>query len=246
MTKRSLSRGSDRSISSFSLRSATDGDEGATYLFGPKDTRKSFENLSISPLLCDALAKTGKIDATVIQASAASTIMVGDDCVIASETGSGKTMAYMVPLIHQLLLTKRETEMSSDPEVASAFGRDEESVHFPKAVVMVPNKDLCRQVYVAAHELLEAIPGTPITVEAMTSVTNQWPYFGRAAAPDLVVLTPAVLGQFIRGPHIVEPALFRSIKHLVLDEADMLLDGGYKRDMEKVLDAFKKGMDFEL
>ena len=227
-----------------SLRMSSMGSESAgdDYLFGVEEVRVPFAELSLNSKLCAALSAIGKRDATLIQAASVPPILEGKDCVIASETGSGKTMAYLVPVLDQLLST------------ADKKGEDGEDARqlFPKAVIMVPNKDLCRQVHAATQELLSALNAVEgeeeedgeernmaLVAEAMTAVSNVWPYFGRSRCPDVIICTPAVLGNFVRGPVIVEPELFRSIKHLVLDEADMLLDGGYKRDLEKILDGFK-------
>jgi superfamily II DNA/RNA helicase len=216
---------------------------GNDYLFGVEEVRVPFAELSLNSKLCTALTAIGKQDATLIQAASVPPILEGKDCVIASETGSGKTMAYLVPVLDQLLSTAAKMdEDDKDDEDARQL--------FPKAVIMVPNKDLCRQVHASTQELLSALNAIEgeedgegqvmaLTAEAMTTVSNVWPYFGRSRCPDVIVCTPAVVGNFVRGPVIVEPELFRSIKHLVLDEADMLLDGGYKRDLEKILDGFK-------
>ena len=72
---------------------------GEDYLFGGSDDRQSFNNLGISNNLCNALENIGKPLATAIQAQSTPMILNGDDVVIAAETGSGKTMAYLIPLL---------------------------------------------------------------------------------------------------------------------------------------------------
>ena len=227
-----------RRLVTLPLASSGDAISGNDYLFGQVEMRVSFSSLSLSGRLCNALKRIEKTDATVIQAASVPPILDARDCIIASETGSGKTLAYLVPVVNQIL-----EGASQGRQVETG-----ESVHFPRAIVMVPNKDLCHQVHGAVDQLLEALcdedavnksNSNCITAEAMTSVTNAWPYFGRTSCPDVLICTPAVLGNFVRGPVIVEPELFRAVRHLVLDEADMLLDGGYKKDLEKILDAFK-------
>lgn len=115
-----------------------------------------------------------------------------------------------------------------------------ESLHYPSAIVMVPNKELCLQVHRMASELLGAIDEEDrrISCAAATAATGNWPY-RMETCPNMLICTPAFMGKFVRGPNILDEDLFRSVRHFVLDEADMLLEGSYLPDVEKVLDAFK-------
>jgi superfamily II DNA/RNA helicase len=115
-----------------------------------------------------------------------------------------------------------------------------ESIHFPSAVIMVPNKELCFQVHRMATELLDAIPeeDRKIKIATATSASGTWPY-RMEESPNVLICTPSFMSKFVRGPSILEEDLFRSIRHFVLDEADMLLEGSYQRDVEKLMDAFK-------
>ena len=68
---------------------------------------------------------------------------------------------------------------------------------------------------------------------------DRWPYSRSQTSPNIAVCTPAFLANFIRGPNILEEDLFRSLRQLVLDEADMLLEGSYLSDVEKVVESFR-------
>ncbi len=110
-----------------------------TYLFGPKDSRKTFKDCGIHEDLCKALGSCDKQYATIIQERSIETILSGKDVVIGAETGSGKTLSYLLPLIHQCMENKEKRN----------------SVHYPTAIIMVPNKALVMQVEGVAEELLQ-------------------------------------------------------------------------------------------
>lgn len=192
------------------------------YLFGDK---KSFRELGVTEDLCKALDLCGKTVATTIQSKSFPIIYSGVDVVIGAETGSGKTFSYLVPLMQQCL----ESEECGVPH------------KYPSVIVMVPNKELCLQVQRMAQELvkaLETVAGKVVRVTAVTSVSDRWP-FSHDNVPDILICTPVFLSKFVRAQHATEPDLFRAVRHLVLDEADMLLEGSYLGDVENVLDAFK-------
>jgi len=69
-------------------------------------------------------------------------------------------------------------------------------------------------------------------------LNNYW-QCSRGNSPSLLICTPRYLANFVRGPTVYEPELYRSIRHLVLDEADMLLEGSYRKDIDTIFDTLK-------
>jgi len=191
------------------------------YLFG--SLPKTFRECGVREDICKALEDCGKPLTTTIQAKAMASIMSGEDVVIAAETGSGKTFSYLVPLVQRCL----ENEYGG-------------SLCYPTVMIMVPNKELCMQVQQMTQELLDALAnhGAVVRSEACTTVSDRWPYRDNNS-PDIIICTPAFLAKFVKGPNILDPEIFKSVRHLVLDEADMLLEGSYLVDIERILDAFK-------
>ena len=188
-------------------------------------TSTSFASLASSSSLhadvARALSALGFDDATTTQAAAIPSIAANDDVVLAAETGSGKTFAYLAPIISNL--TARN---------AVGVGR-------VGALILCPNATLCAQVAAAADSLRRADGATPLvrtvalTPNAMLDDRN---------LPDVVVATPAraaadVLrfndGGWRRGNF--HPAVVH-IRHVVFDEADALLSGGYLRAVRGCFD----------
>ena len=223
-------RATSNSVSSDSNLSGDD------YLFGKSDKRSSFNSLNLSNELCNALNKLNRNQATAIQSKSIPSILNGDDCVIASETGSGKTMAYMIPLLENMIRSNNDIENNTGS-----------SLYHPTAVIMVPNKALCNQVYNMATELLSELRFNDnrksFEIASLTAVTNSWPYYGRKECPDIIICTPAFLSQAAsHNPNSHQSTafdLYNNMKYLIMDEADMLLDGSYKKDIEKIMVGIK-------
>ena len=108
---------------------------------------------------------------------------------------------------------------------------------------MTPNKELCSQVLRMAREVCDDLhmrANRMITIDTLGSFNGVWPYAaGLSVCPHIIVCTPAYIGNYIRGPNILDEALFRNVRCVVLDEADMVLEGSYQQEVERIMDAFK-------
>ncbi|CEM01595.1 unnamed protein product [Vitrella brassicaformis CCMP3155] len=194
-----------------------------------------FSSLRLHPSLVQQLSQTGKDTATLIQALGIPSILTGDDVIVGAETGSGKTLAYLVPLLDRLL---RENEREGEAEASDGSGGNtDRSRMYPRAVVMVPNRELCDQVYRWAQELARPLG---VTTEMVWGGYESWPFTPAQPAPDVLICTPLFLGRFTKGGCVKDISLFQSVDTLVVDEADLLLDGGYKKDLEAVLTVFRR------
>jgi superfamily II DNA/RNA helicase len=198
--------------------------ERNAFLFG--DNPRSFRSLKLNEQLCIGLEATGKETATVIQASAFDLILERKNVVVSAETGTGKTFAYLLPLLHMML---------EDPSTS-------EGIH-PVAVIVVPNKELGNQVYEMGHELLTKFPGNTggrSIIGASWNLENEGDVFNqRRPSPGILICTPRYLSKQVKGPHILDERLFESIKHIVLDEADLLLEGDFVKQIEQIMETFK-------
>ena len=211
------------------LSTAFVAEDRDAYLFGEQMERQTFRQLGVEETLCKALERCGKTTATSIQSKSFPIILSGTDVVVGAETGSGKTLSYLVPLIQKCCQTKKQDAVGDVPSA-------EEKRKYPSVVVMVPNKELCVQVLRMAQELVSTMKeegGQSVEVRA---ATDRW---SLSDATDILICTPRFLSGFVKGGHATEPDMFRAVRHLVLDEADMLLEGSYLPDVERVLDAFK-------
>jgi ATP-dependent RNA helicase RhlE len=102
--------------------------------------------------LVDCLNSKGFAHATSIQTKAIPVILSGCDVVVGAETGSGKTLSYLLPLIDKCLQYKSNAIVTSN--VSSSPPK---RFFYPSTVVLVPNKELCNQVFDVADSVCHAL-----------------------------------------------------------------------------------------
>ena len=175
----------------------------------------------LHPHVVDALSRLGFDRATGIQSRAVPAVQSGADVVVAAETGSGKTLSYLVPVFSNLLHHGAR---------AGSTGR-------LGALILAPNATLVEQVTRVARSLVDDAGEPLLRVAALTPETSM-PF----QLPDVVVATPARAaedvarfsdGAWRRGNFA--PAVVH-VRHVVFDEADMLLSGGYLKPVRGVFD----------
>jgi ATP-dependent RNA helicase DeaD len=180
-----------------------------------------FAELTLHPAVARALAGRGYETATGVQAAALDRAVAGRDLLVSSQTGSGKTIAFGAVLAETLLGAERG-------EAAPTAERGEAG---PTALVIVPTRELAAQV---RAELGWLLAGTGLRLAAFTG--------GTAVGGDLRALergvdvaigTPGRLVDLLRR----ERLRLGGLKVVVLDEADEMLDLGFREDLETLLRA---------
>lgn len=173
----------------------------------------SFSALQLDERLQRAVAKLKYAQPTKIQAEAIPPLLEGRDVLAQSRTGSGKTDAYLLPLLDILLRAK-------------ALPRVEE-VSTLSAIILVPSRELAAQVIAQCRKLL-VLCGTAVRlVNLAEDQTNRLQSAILSETPDLIISTPS---RFIDMVHATKMDLHH-LKMLVLDEADLLMSYGYKDDL---------------
>ncbi|CAL8464060.1 g3595 [Coccomyxa elongata] len=197
----------------------------------------AFATLGLQKAVIEALHLAGYSRPSKVQELSAQPILSGRSIVLAAETGSGKTLAYLAPLISSILSCKAEENQAH----STASGREAERAS-DGILILCPNAALCTQV-VAMADTLRGASGEPLVRSTHISSAAPLP----RDVPDLVAATPAGLmaatqeyGQF-SGWHWTKAGIVARMRHVVLDEADLLLTGGFQRDMRRILDALREG-----
>ncbi len=168
------------------------------------------ENLELERRLRLALDALAYEAATEVQEQVIPAALAGRDLLVSAETGSGKTLAYLVPLVQRLL----------QGESLSARG--------PAALILVPTRELARQVLKQCRALLAK---TPLQVYGITGGADfryQQSLFRKN--PEIVVATPGRLLEHCERNSVDLGAL----QVLVLDEADRMLEMGFREDVLKI------------
>ena len=173
----------------------------------------SFENLP-EPLAL-ALAEKGYTEPTSVQAAVLEPEALGRDLVVSAQTGSGKTIAFGIAMLRELL-----ADGATLPPAAA-----------PLALVIAPTRELALQV---SRELMWLC--AKANARIATCVGGMDPSKERRAlnhGAHIVVGTPGRLRD-----HLERGAMdLSAIQYIVLDEADEMLDMGFRDDLEEILDA---------
>ena len=191
-------------------------------------TEKYFNQLPLHPLMVETLASMHLHTPSLIQSLAIPLILSGANCTISAETGCGKTIAYLAPLI-QLVAKEKEKDPTAT-QVLSYNGR-----RTPRAIVVVPGRELADQVAKVAERL-----GAPFGVGVATMVGGP-PLDTRHSGYDVIVTTLGLMKK-----HWGKVYSSLKLQHLVLDEADTLLDDSNNFDLLEILArmSFKTSTDF--
>lgn len=176
---------------------------------------QSFEELGLDARLVRALLKKGIEKPTPIQHVAIPLILEGKDVVARAKTGSGKTFAYLLPLLQKLFTNNVDRKKLA-----------------PNAFVLVPTRELCQQVYGEVLSLLELCK---VQLKVVQLNTNMLASDLRAAftgPPDVLISTPACIPKCLSSGVLQAASITSSLETLVLDEADLLLSYGYENDIK--------------
>jgi ATP-dependent RNA helicase RhlE len=167
----------------------------------------SFRTLGVSDAVADALAARGITTPFPIQVMVIEDATEGRDTLARSETGSGKTLGFAIPIVEQL---------------------DPESANRPEALVMVPTRELAVQVRDEFHDVAKAKHLRVKAVYGGTKVREQAQGADRA---HVLIATPGRLDD------LVERKLVRlgAVRILVLDEADRMLDMGFQPQVDRIV-----------
>lgn len=191
--------------------------------------------LEISPTIRTSLSKLGFASPTPIQKAAIPEIIASHDVVGKAATGSGKTIAFGIPIIEHILSHQA-------PGYPQNQDRYETSGKTPCALIISPTRELAHQLSRHLAELCSGITaGEPsvVTITGGLSLLKQRRLLSDA---DIIVGTPGRLWEIFSQT----PGMTESLKHLrflVLDEADRLLSEGHFEEVQELLAYLEKGIN---
>ncbi|QHO05780.1 DEAD-box ATP-dependent RNA helicase [Arachis hypogaea] len=176
----------------------------------------SFSSLGLHPSLCDELReKLGFEVPTLVQAQAIPVILAGRHALINAATGTGKTVAYLAPLIHHLQNYDTRTQRSD-----GTF-----------ALVLVPTRELCLQVYEILQKLLHRfhwiVPGYVMGGENRSKEKARL-----RKGISILIATPGRLLDHLKN---TSSFLYTKLRWIIFDEADRILELGFGQDIQEIL-----------
>ncbi len=167
-----------------------------------------FKALNLNPRLVQSTGEIGYTEPTPIQAQAIPLILAGRDIIATAQTGTGKTAAFLLPILHHL--------MQKPPNATHAL-------------IITPTRELARQIEVVCRDLARH---TKLRVALLVGGVSMMPQ-ERAirAGVELLVATPGRLLDHMQ----FQGQRFNGLSIVVLDEADMMLDMGFLPDLKRIL-----------
>ena len=176
----------------------------------------SFSSLGLAPSLTQAAQSRGLIAPTAIQQQAIPAILAGRDLLGCAPTGSGKTAAYVLPLLQAWMLG----------DAGSRPGPRE-----TQALVLVPTRELATQVAELLYFVGEALGRRPKVAVLTGGVSINPQLLALRGGVDMVIATPGRLLDVVEHSKL----RLKTIQTLVLDEADRLMDLGFADELNQVL-----------
>ena len=168
----------------------------------------AFTSLKLHPSLLQGIKELGFATPTPIQADSIPPALEGRDVLACAMTGSGKTAAFLLPILHQLLARPRGAT---------------------RVLILSPTLELASQT---VEEMNGLAVHTPLTAAAIIGGVGMGPQeHAFRSNVDVIVATPGRLLDHLKSPY----AKLDKIEHLVLDEADRMLDMGFLPDIRRVL-----------
>ncbi|GAB0496490.1 hypothetical protein MMPV_007802 [Pyropia vietnamensis] len=184
---------------------------------------ESFEKSGLHPRVMENIKMAKYTKPTPVQKNAVGVILAGRDLMACAQTGSGKTAAFLVPTIHQLL------KRGGPPQPPSSSGRSRRT-SFPSVLVLAPTRELASQIFEESRKFCYKTGVLPCVVYGGAGVRDQ--LYAMERGCDLIVATPGRLVDMIeRGKVSLE-----CISFLILDEADRMLDMGFEPQIRQIVD----------
>ena len=177
----------------------------------------AFSEYHLLPALIQGIEAMGFTAFTPIQQGAIPPAMEGKDVLGSAQTGSGKTVAFVLPLLNKIL-KDRKSEPSRSGSRSTL-----------KALVIVPTRELAAQVEKVVTEVTRFDPVPSVVVIGGTSFHNQKEKLRKGA--EVVVATPGRLLDH----HEQRTISLKDVRTVVLDEADRMLDMGFLPDIRRIL-----------
>ena len=177
----------------------------------PKENTTSLATLGLDEKILQALKDKGYESATPIQKALIPAMFTRADIMAGAQTGTGKTAGFTLPILQELSRNFVEGQ------------------HYPKAVIIVPTRELAKQVEASVEAYGKYLPLKSIVLYGGANLTSQVNRL--KAGVDIIVSTSGRLLEHINQKNVN----LESVDYLVLDEADNILDMGFVHEISKIL-----------
>jgi len=170
-----------------------------------------FEEYNLKKELIEAIKRINFINPTEVQEKTIPIALESKDIIIKAKTGTGKTAAFMIPMIQMLKLNEKNA-----------------------GIIIVPTRELAIQVYSVFKELSLGTKLSAALVYGGTPIGTQIEFLRKS--PNIIIGTPGRIIDLMQRKELI----IKNTKILILDEADMMLDLGFMDDIEYIISTMPK------
>ncbi|XP_028320908.1 putative ATP-dependent RNA helicase DDX4 isoform X2 [Gouania willdenowi] len=182
----------------------------------PPQAIMTFEEAALCESLKNNVAKSGYVKPTPVQKHGIPIISAGRDLMACAQTGSGKTAAFLLPILQKLM---------ADGAAASCFSE----VQAPEVIIVAPTRELINQIYLEARKFAHGTCVRPVVVYG--GVQTGFQIRDLLKGCNILCGTPGRLMDVINRGKVE----LSKVQYLVLDEADRMLDMGFEPDMRRLV-----------
>ncbi|XP_033224333.1 ATP-dependent RNA helicase bel isoform X2 [Belonocnema kinseyi] len=180
----------------------------------------SFEEVKLTEIIRNSISLAGYDMPTPVQKYAIPIIIGRRDVMACAQTGSGKTAAFLVPILNQIY-------EAGQPPIPASSGRRKQ---FPLGLVLAPTRELATQIYDEARKFAYRSRMRPAVVYGGANIADQMRELDRGC--HLLVATPGRLVDMLTRGKIG----LQNCRYLVLDEADRMLDMGFEPQIRRIVE----------
>ncbi|NBW40547.1 DEAD/DEAH box helicase [bacterium] len=200
----------------------------------------SFESLSLNPRILAALKEVGYSEPTEIQSAVIPLAIDGQDILGAAQTGTGKTAAFVLPILERMAMSESENElergMQAQPSEGDAHDQSDSRGkrqkkrrnRFVRALILSPTRELAQQIEENVEAYAKFLPFNVLSVVGGLSIQRQIKQIQKGV--DILVATPGRLLDLLYRKQVD----LRRVEYFVLDEADRMLDMGFVHDVQDI------------
>ena len=193
----------------------------------------SFSNFNLSKLIIKALSELEYYTPTKVQEKVIPIALNGHDIFVNSETGSGKTACFLLPIVQRIIISRSSKEKKNKKNKNDM--NDSQTIQ-NQALIIVPTRELALQCNEMLTKFLKYIDLNYVFLCGGLSVENQINQM-KNKIPDIIITTPGRLLDLIYNNKNIS---LEHVNILVLDEADKLLELGFKDAIFEILELIKK------
>ncbi|QDS68158.1 hypothetical protein FKW77_010359 [Venturia effusa] len=188
-----------------------------------------FEDAGLHPVVMETLDLMGYRMPTPIQCGTIPMILAGRDVVASAQTGSGKTAAYLIPII-SMLMGKAKKLAAKRPDPSKYNPTTDRVRAEPLVLIVCPTRELCIQIFDECRRLCYRTMLRPCVAYGGGPLGQQIEELAKGC--DIIVCTPGRLKDLINKPSVLS---LRRVRYTVVDEADELLHGDWEEDMKAIM-----------